>query len=109
MIQAPATTPAPPDLNAWAFATLAAITAFLLVREFRSKDKMSQAIESLNASVAALTLAVESLKNWTFQGFLPRPEAKEHFDRLRDDIEDTASGLESHALHCPARRATDKL
>lgn len=96
-----------PELSNAAVLVLFPISGFLLAREFVAKDKMAKAITSLEASVAALTLAVEGLKLWTTQGFLSRPEAKENLDRLKDDIEDTASGLEDHIKNCPARRASD--
>lgn len=80
---------------------LAGLLWFLLVRDFRSRDRLASTVESLGKTVA-------DLRTWMAENYVTRPEHLREIERLETSIADHADrwreDLERHRSDCPGRR-----
>jgi len=80
---------------------LAGLLWFLFVRDFKSRDRQTAAVESLS-------LEVGRLRAWMAETYVPKAEHLREIDLLRTSIADHAErwreDLNRHREECPARR-----
>lgn len=106
------------EFETWAMrgllALLASAVAYFLIREFNRKDgiekdlkglaeKVTVSIEELNKGVGALTLAIEEIRLWSTERFVPWPAHREAIEGVKEDIRIHAERFERELERCEAR------
>jgi HAMP domain-containing protein len=80
---------------------LASLLWFLLVRDFRSRDRLAATVEKLG-------LTVSDLRTWMAENYVTRPEHLREIERLETSISEHADrwreDLDRHRIECPGRR-----
>lgn len=90
-------------LSAFDWASVLAATAllwFLIVRDYRSRDRLAATVEKLGQTVS-------DLRTWMAENYVTRPEHLREIDRLEISIADHAErwreDMAAHRRDCPGR------